>query len=205
MVFSVAKTIEAGREYYDDVRRRASEHGRAESELKIMAGVSIITGETREIAQRRFDELQALLHPEVARQRLAMDLETDLSDLDWDKPIPVERIPDKPNLFTTFFREIADKVREGSMTLGEIATGYQRGQSIWVGSADEIADRMAEWFLGGATDGFILTFPLMPADLEDFVRLVVPILQERGLFREEYAGTTLREHLGLSSAAGDRG
>ena len=69
------------------------------------------------------------------------------------------------------------------------------------GTASQIADHMEAWFLGDAADGFMLSFPLVPASLVDFARLVVPELQRRGLFRTEYAGRTLREHLGLPRPA----
>jgi alkanesulfonate monooxygenase SsuD/methylene tetrahydromethanopterin reductase-like flavin-dependent oxidoreductase (luciferase family) len=67
-----------------------------------------------------------------------------------------------------------------------------------VGSAKTIADRMEEWFSAGATDGFMIRIPYLPGGLEKFVRLVVPELQRRGLFRQDYTGSTLREHLGLA-------
>ncbi|CAM5441030.1 Monooxygenase OS=Lysinibacillus sphaericus OX=1421 GN=LS41612_07645 PE=3 SV=1 [Lysinibacillus sphaericus] len=70
-------------------------------------------------------------------------------------------------------------------------------RDAFVGTAVQIADEMERWLKEGAADGFMLQFPLLPRDLENFVEKVVPILQERGIYREDYTGTTLREHLGL--------
>jgi hypothetical protein len=73
-----------------------------------------------------------------------------------------------------------------------------RGHGMFVGTAEQLADRIQYWFENGACDGFLLLPPVLPRDLQDFCRDVVPILQERGLFRTEYEGTTLREHYGLA-------
>ena len=78
----------------------------------------------------------------------------------------------------------------------------RRAAARWCAArASQIADHMEAWFLGDAADGYMLSFPLVPAGLDDFIELVVPELQRRGLFRTEYEGRTLREHLGLPRPA----
>lgn len=197
IVFGSAKTIEAARAYYGDLKGRMARYGRAPEELCLLGGMPVIVGESAQEAEDKYQTLQELMHPVVARQRLSMDLETDLSDLPFDEPIPESRIPAKANFHTAYFAEIVRMIREDKLTLIEIARRYQRGSTTVRGTAKQIADTMEEWFSTGAADGFMLQLPLQPEGLADVVRLVVPELQRRGLFRKEYAGRTLREHLGL--------
>jgi len=82
--------------------------------------------------------------------------------------------------------------------LRQLYLRYERGRKTIKGTPQHIADVMEEWFTMGAADGFMMQFATLPGGLQDFVTLVVPELQRRGLFRTEYAGTTLRDHLGLA-------
>jgi alkanesulfonate monooxygenase SsuD/methylene tetrahydromethanopterin reductase-like flavin-dependent oxidoreductase (luciferase family) len=129
--------------------------------------------------------------------RLAMDLETDLSDLPFDQPIPESRIPKKADFHTAYFNEIVRMIREEKLTLLETARRYRRSSTTLRGAPKHVADVMEEWFTTGAADGFMLQLHVQPKELEDFIRLVVPELQRRGLLKTEYEGRTLREHLGL--------
>jgi FMN-dependent oxidoreductase (nitrilotriacetate monooxygenase family) len=197
VIFASANTLEKGLAYYRDVKGRMAKYGRAPEDLCVLTGVPVIVGESAQEAEDKYRTLQELMHPVVARQRLAMDLETDLSDLDLDAPIPEHRIPKSANLHTAYFAEIVRMIREEKLTLRQLAQRYERGSKTVRGTAKQVADRLEEWFTAGATDGFMLILHLQPAGLEDFVRHVVPELQRRHLFRTEYAGRTLREHLGL--------
>ena len=126
-------------------------------------------------------------------------LETDLHGADLDAPFPMDRMPEKAKGSEAMFAEVREFVEQG-LPLRELITHYARrhtGNGL-TGSYLEVADFMQEWFEEEAADGFILMCPTLPASLEDFTRLVVPELQRRGLFRTEYEGNTLREHLGLS-------
>ncbi|MDB5413599.1 MAG: nitrilotriacetate monooxygenase [Rubritepida sp.] len=198
VVFGSATNLDKGKAYYADLKGRMANYGRSTDELKILAGISVTVGESEQEALDKYETLKALMHPAVARQRLGMDLEADLSDLPFDEPIPEDRIPKSANLHTAYFNEIVRMIREEKLTLRQIAQRYERGTSGVRGTAKQIADKMEEWFHGGAADGFMLVLQLQPAGLEDVVRHVVPELQRRKLFRTEYTGTTLREHLGLS-------
>ncbi|PZW42981.1 FMN-dependent oxidoreductase (nitrilotriacetate monooxygenase family) [Humitalea rosea] len=197
VVFASANTLEKAQAYYSDVKGRMAAFGRERDELCVLAGMPVVVGESEQEAEDKHQTLQALLHPAVARQRLGMDLETDLSDLPYDEPIPESRIPSKANLHTAYFAEIVRMIREEKLTLRQIAQRYERGTRTLRGTPKHVADRLEEWFTGGACDGFMLILHLQPAGLEDFVRLVVPELQRRHLFRTEYTGRTLRDHLGL--------
>lgn len=89
-------------------------------------------------------------------------------------------------------------VREGLTVRQAIARlGGGRGHRTFTGTPEQVADTLEDWFTHGAADGFNVMSPLLPSQLEVFVDTVVPLLQERGLFRTEYAGTTLRDHYGL--------
>jgi alkanesulfonate monooxygenase SsuD/methylene tetrahydromethanopterin reductase-like flavin-dependent oxidoreductase (luciferase family) len=144
-----------------------------------------------------YQTLQALIHPDVGRMRLGMDLEADLSGLPLDEPIPPERIPASANLHKAYFEHILGLIREG-LTLRQLYLRYERGNKTIRGTPKQVADHMEAWFTGGAADGFMLTFSLLPLGMEDFIAKVVPELQRRGLVKREWAGRTLRENVGLA-------
>jgi len=174
-------------------------YGRDPDDLKIMPGVVINVGETEAEARAKVDFLIDKLHPDVGRLMLSEFLEADLSGVALDQPFPMDRLPDAPRGSRALFDELVDFVKQGQ-TVGQLIRHYAEkhtGNGI-TGTPAQIADFMEEWFQTGAADGFILMFPTLPASLDDFVRLVLPELRRRGLFREEYEGTTLRENLGLS-------
>ena len=121
----------------------------------------------------------------------------DLSKLPLDEPISECQLPKTANLHKAFFDGIVKIIREEKPTLRQLYLGYERGRKTIKGTATDIADVMEHWFRLGACDGFMMQFHTMPGGLRDFVDGVVPELQRRGLFRKEYAGKTLRDHLGL--------
>ncbi|HEY4253314.1 MAG TPA: NtaA/DmoA family FMN-dependent monooxygenase, partial [Roseomonas sp.] len=129
VVFGSATSLEKGIAYYRDLKGRMARYGRSPEELKILAGISVTVGESEQEALDKVETLKALMHPAVARMRLGMDLETDLSDLPYDEPIPVDRIPKSANLHTAYFNEIARMIREEKLTLRQIAQRYERGSS----------------------------------------------------------------------------
>jgi N-acetyl-S-(2-succino)cysteine monooxygenase len=174
--------------------------GRHPDDLKIAAGISVVIGESEQEARERLESWQELVHPDVGVMRLGMDLETDLSDLALDQPVPEHRVPASSNFHQAYFDEIAAMVREG-LTLREMARRYNRSKATFCGTAAQVADHMAFWLEAGACDGFMISFPALPSTLQDFVDKVVPELQRRGLFRADYTGQTLRDHLGLRRPA----
>ena len=134
---------------------------------------------------------------DVGVMRLGQDLETDLSDLPLDEPVPEHRIPKTSNHHQAYFNEIAGMIREG-LTLRDIAKRYNRAKATFCGTAKQVADHMESWIEAGACDGFMISFLALPSTMTDFVEKVVPELQRRGVFRNDYEGRTLREHLGLT-------
>src|SRR6202041_1050665 len=115
-----------------------------------------------------YARLQELVHPDVGRFRLGMDLETDLSDLPLDEAVPEHRIPTTANQHQAYFNEIAGMIRQG-LTLREISKRYNRNKATFCGTTKQIADHMEHWIEAGACDGFMISFVALPSTLSDFV------------------------------------
>lgn len=201
VVFASDPTVEKGKAFYDDLKSRVVKFGRSADSLKILTGLSVVIGATAEEAEAKYQHLQSMIHPDVGRMRLAQDLETDLSDLPLDEPIPESRIPATSNFHRAYFDYIVNMIRVEKLTLREMCMRYERGNVTFRGTPEQVADHMQEWLDGGAADGFMMIFHTMPGGMQDFVEQVVPILQERGLMKREYTGKTLRDHLGLTRPA----
>ncbi len=201
VVFSVDRDLPSALAYYKDLKGRMAKHGRAPHELAVMTALNPFVGETDEEAQEAFAALQARIHPDVGRAILSVDLDVDLRGLPVDEPIPDGVLPSGTNATKSYFDMMTQAMRERPLTMRELyeaSAASRGGMNAIVGSPKTIADRMEEWFSAGATDGFMVRIPYLPLGLEKFVKLVVPELQKRGLFRKEYSGSTLRDHLGLA-------
>lgn len=198
-VFTPQHTLASAQEFYRDLKGRMAKYGRAPDELKIMPGLNPIVGRTTREAEERHRFLQSLIHPDVGLELLSNALGGfDLSEYDIDGPLP--DIPDYLGVNSqTSFRNVTRWAREERLTIRQLYERYAgaRGQRTLIGSPGQIADHMAGWFLTRGVDGFLIQPAYLPGGLDDFVDLVIPELQERGLFRAEYEGTTLRENLGL--------
>jgi alkanesulfonate monooxygenase SsuD/methylene tetrahydromethanopterin reductase-like flavin-dependent oxidoreductase (luciferase family) len=195
MVFAAGGAIAGARDFYADVKGRMVELARDPDHLKILPGALVVTGETREAAQKKKDLLDSLVHPDSGIASLSIALGTDASKFDLDGPLP--DIPET-NQSKSGRQRVIDRARRDNLTvrqLAQIAGSY--GGLAMVGTPAQIADEMEEWLFTDACDGFNIMFPYVPGGLDDFVDHVVPELQRRGLFRTEYEGTTLRENLGL--------
>ena len=201
VVFASNTSIERAQAFYADLKGRMAKYGRGPGELKVLTGLPVIVADSDSEAEDRYAQLQGLIHPDVGRMRLGMDLELDLSDLPLDEPIPEELIPRTSNLHQMYFNRIVEMIRTENLTLRQLYMRYERGNKTLCGSVKTVADQMQEWFEGNATDGFMLNFPTLPDGLEAFVRRVVPELQRRGVFRTDYTGPMLRDHLGLTRPA----
>jgi N-acetyl-S-(2-succino)cysteine monooxygenase len=199
VIFSSHLTVDQALPYYQAVKQRVTEFGRAPSDIKIMPGLNPIIGRTAEEADEKFELLNSLIEPVVAREILATFLRKDLSGYDFDAPFP-DLQPDSQSS-GSFFNWVALAKKE-NLTLRQTAFRAARGRmAVTKGSAKQVADHMEAWFLAGACDGFNIMPPYLPGAFDDFAELVVPELQRRGLFRAEYEGRTLRENLGLRRPA----
>ncbi|MFI5011889.1 MAG: LLM class flavin-dependent oxidoreductase [Hyphomicrobiales bacterium] len=197
VVFASDSNPQSAKSGYDDLKSRMAKYGREAETLKILAGLPVVIGRTKDEAEEKARRLQEMIHPDVGRFRLGTDLEVDLSDLPLDEPIPQDRLPKSANFHKAFFDGIIKMIREDNPTLRQLYLRYERGRKTIKGTATEIADVMEQWFAMGACDGFMMQFHTLPGGLDDFVAGVVPELQRRGLFRSDYQGPTLRDHLGL--------
>lgn len=197
IVFASAADPASAKAAYDDLKGRMAKYGREPSSLKILAGLPVVLGSSQSEAEEKYQRLQALLHPDVGLFRLGMDLEIDLAGLPLDEPIPENRLPKNSNFHKAFFDGIMKTIRAENPTLRQLYLGYERGRKTIKGTPTQIADVMENWLCSGACDGFMMQFHELPGDLEVFVAEVVPEIQRRGLFRYDYKGPTLRDHLGL--------
>lgn len=202
VIFTAQQSLEDAQAFYKDVKGRLAKYGRHPDELKIMPGISAFVGRTREEAQAKYQELQDLIHPEAGLgllNSLSGDV-VDLSRYSLDEPLP--ELPLTRGIVSRqgMMFEIARKHNFTIRQLYEWVAGA-RGHWTIVGTPVEIADQLQEWFENDAADGFNVLPPISPTSLNDFVDLVIPELQLRGLFRTEYEGKTLRENLGLRRPA----
>lgn len=202
VVFSAAQTLGEAQTFYADLKGRLPKFGRSPDDLKIMPGVSPIVGSTPREARRKYEALQELIPDEVGVALLASYLSIkDLSAHPIDGPLP-----DMPPTDGIQSRQqlIIDLARRENLSIRETARHFAGARGHWqlIGTPSHIADEMEARFRSSAADGFNVMPPSFPGGLEDFVTLVVPELQRRGLFRRAYEGTTLRENLGLRRSTG---
>ncbi|WP_395675801.1 LLM class flavin-dependent oxidoreductase [Inquilinus sp.] len=195
MVFASGSTLAGGQRFYADVKGRAEKAGRDRDHLKILPGAFVVVGDTVEEARAKRAKLDSLVHYESAIASLSIALGTDASGFDPDARLPP--IPET-NASKTGRERVLELAERDGLTVRQLAQrlgGY--AGLAFVGTPATIADEMAAWLHGEGSDGFNVMFPYLPGGLDDFVDRVVPELQRRGLFRTEYEGTTLRDHLGL--------
>jgi FMN-dependent oxidoreductase (nitrilotriacetate monooxygenase family) len=197
VIFVAHQTFDQAREFYGDIRHRAAQHGRDPDGIKIMPGIFPIVGRTQEEAEEKFQTLQDLIHPVVGVSLLSnMIGGIDLSTYPVDGPLP--SLPET-NGGKSRQQLLIDLAQRENLTIRDLylRIAGARGHQQVVGTPQSIADQLQQWFEEGGADGFNIMSPWLPGGLDDFIEHVLPELRRRGLFRTEYQGTTLREHLGL--------
>ena len=196
VIFTAAETLGEGQAFYADVNARMAKFGRKPGEVAIMPGLFPVIGATEQEARAKYDHLQSLVQPEVGLFLLQHLLGRDLSMYPLDEPLPELAEHDGAKGRTEVILRTA---RRDNLTLRQLylQVAVARGHNVIIGTPAQVADVMEEWFETRAADGFNILPPVFPTGLQEFVDLVVPELQRRGLFRTEYEGTTLRDHLGL--------
>ena len=194
-VFAAQANLSAGQAFYKDVKGRMEAIGRNPDHLKIMPACFVVVGDTVEEARAKRLALDSLVHDESAIASLSITLGCDASRFDPDGPLPP--IPESNASKSGRQRaiELAEREELTVLQLARRLGGYS-GLAM-VGTPETIADEMEEWLETRGSDGFTVMFPFLPQGLEDFVDRVIPVLRDRGLFRREYEGGTLRENLGL--------
>ena len=196
VIFTVQQQMNAAREFYADVKQRAARYGRGPEAIKIFPGVMPVVGRTKAEAEAKYEELQNLIQPEVGVRQLSSYFGIDLSKYPIDGPVPE---PKESNAEQGRIKLIYDLAQRENLSIRKLYQRIigQRAHRVLIGTANDIADALEEWFTGGACDGFNVLPPTFPRDLDDFCSEVVPELRRRGLFRGEYEAATLRENLGL--------
>ncbi|NGN41810.1 LLM class flavin-dependent oxidoreductase [Mesorhizobium sp. CGMCC 1.15528] len=196
VVFTAAQTFEEAKAFYDDLKARLVACGREPDDIKIMPGVAPVVAASEAEARAKVDELQELIPDDVGVALLSSYLSTDLSAYPVDGPLPelpaTEGMQSRQAL-------VVEQSRRDNLSIRQLARHFAGARGHWrvVGTPAQIADELQARFEGGAADGFNVMPSYFPGELDAFATLVVPELQRRGLFRQDYEGRTLREHLGL--------
>jgi FMN-dependent oxidoreductase (nitrilotriacetate monooxygenase family) len=193
MSYCSAQSLDVAQAFYKDVKSRMAKYGRAEDQLKITPGLSVVVAESDQEAQDKFGELQALV--DVSNVHFGG---FDLSGYDVDGPLPDLPYQSGENGRGRFQQQLDLAWRE-NLSIRQLVLRFRvaRGHLQAVGSVKTVADTIEQWFVERGADGFNVVPPYLPGGFEDFTRLVVPELQRRGIFRTEYEGETFRENLGL--------
>ncbi|MFE2235862.1 LLM class flavin-dependent oxidoreductase [Streptomyces sp. NPDC059442] len=204
-VFTAQQTLEEAQAFYGDLKKRAVAHGRDPQGIKILPGIVPVIGDSEAEAEELDRELDRLISPEFAKRQLARLFRIDPDALDLDGPLP-DDLPSEDEIegAKSRYTLIVELARREKLTVRQLIgrLGGGRGHRTFTGTPVQVADAIEEWFDGDAADGFNIMPPVLPTGLEAFVDKVVPILQERGRFRTEYTGGTLRDHYGLPRPAG---
>lgn len=198
VIFTTQQNLADAQAFYRDVKNRLVKYGRHADDLKIMPGVSIFVAKTAQEAQEKYDFLNSLIHPEVGLSLLsALAGGINLAKFDLDAPFP--KIEDADINFSSRQQMMIDIARKHNFSIRQLYQYIASARGHWtlIGTPEQVVDQLQEWFENDAADGFNVLPPTTPAGLNDFVDLIVPELQRRGLYRTAYEGTTLRENLGL--------
>jgi N-acetyl-S-(2-succino)cysteine monooxygenase len=198
VVFSVVQELSSAKAAYADLKGRMAKYGRTPDQLAVLPGVMPIIGRTEVEAKEKLSRLQGWLTPTNALVLVSGRIGYDVTGYPLDGPVPAP--PPGETGSQTFHKVLFEAARQQNMTLRDLynLTAAARGHWVVCGTPARIADTLEEWFVEGAADGYNILPPYFPGGFADFVDLVVPELQRRGLFRREYQGTTLRDHFGLA-------
>jgi FMN-dependent oxidoreductase (nitrilotriacetate monooxygenase family) len=198
ILFTYQRDRDSMRAFRADMNRRMARLGRAPQACAILPSIQVIVGETGSIAQEKRHYLYSLVDDDVALARTSMATGVDLTRV---SPGQSLRDLDAGTGSTGALDVMINAMAGEDLTVIEAARRYATNALCpeLVGTVEQVADQMQSMFEDWGADGFILTPHLLPASVEEFTRGVVPILQERGIFRTDYKGSTLREHLNQGS------
>jgi len=199
-IFVGAESFDEAKAYYQDLKKRAAGFGRDPDKLAILPGIRPIVGRDQAEVESRYQQAVELVTIEDAIVALGRPFnDHDFSQYPLDAPFP-----DLGDLGSNSQKGGSDRIKQlakdEGLTLREVALHFSRPRRDFVGTPDQVADAIQNWFENGAADGFIIN-SLLPDGLQYFTEWVVPLLQQRELFRSDYNGLTLREHFGLEVPA----
>lgn len=194
VIFVSHESLDSAKAFYREMKARVRAHGRHPDSLKILPAATPLLGETESIAREKSQALRELVDPIAGLSTLSYHLDVDLGKYPLESSLPELDVPGVKGHYDEM-REASDR---GKLTLRDLGKRYgSRYEGDFVGTAQHVADGLEHWFREEACDGFMIAAPYQPGGFEDVVRLLVPELQRRGLYRTAYEGTTLRDHLGL--------
>ncbi|WHA43560.1 LLM class flavin-dependent oxidoreductase [Agrobacterium larrymoorei] len=196
-VFTNSVSLEENQTFLKRVKQSAVAQGRSASDVKIFPGIGPIVAETQEEAEEKYNIIRNLITIDDALAYLGRFFDHhDFSVYPLDEPFP-----ELGNIGKNSFRSTTDRIKqrakEKNQTLREAALDAATPREGFIGTPDKVADEIIRWVEHDAADGFILGFPVVAEGLDDFIRLVLPVLQRRGYFEPDLEGRTLRDHLGL--------
>lgn len=194
VIYTIAPTKEAAQEFTRDIKARVAAAGRDPEHVKVLQAFICLVEPTQEEAEAHLARLDEMVDPAVGLEQLAGIIEADLSGYDLDGPVP--EVPETTKGSKTRQQHFLKIAKDRSMTVRQLMQFAARVGAVPLGYR-ELADHIEEWVTADACDGFNVTFADVTTSLDNFVELVVPELQRRGVFHEDYAGPTLRESLGI--------
>lgn len=195
VVFCAPRDIVESKKLYADLKSRLAAAGRAPSSLKILPAAFIVLGDSLEVAKQKRAKLDSLVHYDSGIASLSIALGHDVSGFNPDDYLP--QIPET-NASKSGRAQVLKLAEEEKLTVRQLAQRYGGYSGLaFVGTVESVADEMQKWLEEDASDGFTVVFPFLPEGLDDVAERLVPELQRRGIFRTDYEGSTLREHLGL--------
>jgi FMN-dependent oxidoreductase (nitrilotriacetate monooxygenase family) len=196
VVFTAQQTLEEAKAFYAGLKARLPTYGRSAGQLLVMPGFFPVIGRTEQEAREKLEELDRWTDPVEVLPLLNERLGHDVSGYDLDGPLP--ELPESDQLKSRQ-KLLIDLAKRENLTIRKLAhlVATSRGHHVIRGTAEQVADELQLWFDEGAADGFNIMPAWFPGGLNDFTSEVVPILQDRGLFRRDYDGITLRDHFGL--------
>ncbi|QEI06093.1 LLM class flavin-dependent oxidoreductase [Pigmentiphaga aceris] len=201
-VFFAAQTAAEAKRIGADIKRLAQTHGRSPDHVRLLPGVLVIVAETETQALEKQAALGQLIDRQAGLAFLYELIGVDLSAWPLDGPFPTLDPASIPGIKSRY-ELLHDMAKREGMNLGQVIerVASAAGHRVVVGDPQQVADQLLEWFDAGLVDGYAIMWPHLPGGLEDFVNLVVPALQKRGVYRTAYAGDTLRAHLALPTLA----
>lgn len=199
-VYSVSWNLNQAKKYRKKLDEQIKQNEASDRHIKVFPGLVTYVGRTNEEALAKKSSLDEKLPVETALKQLSFFLQQDCSNWEIDLKVPplppVEEFTGPIGRYETILEIIKDTEPTVKELLGYLNAGG--GHFTLIGTPEKIVDQMEIWVEAGVADGFNLMPPTLPGSLEDFVELVVPEMQKRGIFRKQYEGHTFREHLGLT-------
>lgn len=205
VIYTNQGSLESSLDFSRRIKQIAAEFGRNPSDVAVLPGVVPILGSTEEEARRLERDLDELVEVESLLPAARRWLGVDLTEYSLDAPFPIELLPDPASIRSSAgtFVQLADGIRRNALTVRQALRRVGGGtiHRVFVGTPEQLVEEFALWSSAGAADGFNIMPPIFPAGLDTFVDQVVPLLQERGLFRSGYSSSTLSGHYRSAVAA----